>query len=88
MVSSFRLSEKEERLLENLSKTTGKSRSEIVRLAIQMYHENQVEESSRSSYDRLVAAGFQPLSSGIGDLSHNKAKQRKIILERLKKNHR
>ncbi|MBI4532472.1 MAG: ribbon-helix-helix protein, CopG family, partial [Candidatus Melainabacteria bacterium] len=34
MVSSFRLTKEEERLLSLLSKRTGKSRSEVVRLAI------------------------------------------------------
>ena len=88
MVSSFRLSDNEERLLDLLSRRTGRSRSEIVRQAIQMYYKKLAEENSRSSYDRLVESGFEALSSGIGDLSYNKEKQRKIILERLKKNHR
>lgn len=88
MVSSFRLNDKEEKLLSLLSRRTGKSRSEIVRQAIRNYYLQVNKESQRSSYDRLMESGFTPLDSGIGDLSTNKVKQRKIILERLKKNNR
>jgi len=88
MVSSFRLSNKEEQILQLLSKRTGKSRSDIVRAAIQNYYASLSSSQNKSSYDRLMDSGFKPISSGVGDLSHNKEKQRKIILERLKKDNR
>jgi hypothetical protein len=84
VVSSFRLTEREEKLLAVLARRTGKSRSELVRLAIEEYGAKLISKDERSSLDRLIEAGFRPLPlGGSSDLSSNKPKQRKIILEKL-----
>ena len=86
MVSSFRLTGEEEKLLALLSRRTGKSRSELVRLAIEQYGKGIIANGERSSLQRLVEAGFKPISlGGPKDLASSKDRQRKIIIEKLKK---
>jgi metal-responsive CopG/Arc/MetJ family transcriptional regulator len=89
MVSSFRLTDKEEKLLTTLARRTGQSRSELVRKAIEEYGAKLIAQGGRSSLDRLMESGFEPIASGGDtDLSTNKEKQRKIILEKLTKRRR
>lgn len=87
MVSSFRLTNVEERLLEVAVRRTGKSRSEIVRLAVQSYCQQLIDSAGQTPYERLMSSGFEPVDLGETDLSYNKKKQRRLINERLSKSH-
>ncbi len=88
MVSSFRLTTNEERLLQLAASRTGKSRSEIVRKAVQTYCRQLLDSEGQTPYERLMASGFKPVDLGETDLSYNKEKQRRLIHERLSKSNR
>jgi hypothetical protein len=88
MVSSFRLTENEECLLKLATSRTGKSRSAIAREAIQAYCKQLLNSTAQTPYERLMAAGFQPVDLQDNDLSYNKTKQRRLIRERLSKSRR
>ena len=86
MVSSFRLNDEDEKLLNRIAKKTGKSRSQLVREAIQTYCSGLTTQTKRSLYDRLIESGFKPAKSKYTDLSANKDLQRKLIGEKVSKN--
>lgn len=82
MVSSFRLTDADEKLLDLASKRTGKSRSELVRAAVQSYCRNLVSGPKRSLLDRLTDSGFKPEKGRYTNLSSNKTLQRKLLSEK------
>jgi hypothetical protein len=84
MVSSFRLTRLEEQLLARAAKRTGKSRSQLVREAVQVYCRKIVTGPRRSLYDRLMEAGFQSVEGRYTDLSSNKKLQRKLISDKVR----
>lgn len=85
MVSSFRLSQSDERLLELAAKRSGKSRSQIVREAVQMYCKTLAAQPKRSLYDRLLESDFQPVDGLYPNLSSDKKLQRRLIGESFRK---
>jgi predicted DNA-binding protein len=88
MINSFRLTDDEDEALRFAAQQTGKSRSEIVRLAILNYCQTLTDKTNQTPYQRLLANGFKPVSGADSDLSTNKAKQRKLIREKSGKSNR
>ena len=88
MVTSLRLPQELDLLLDAVSKQMGQTRSEVIRAAIEKYCREVTSESTYSMYDRLMQAGFRPGKSNSKDrdLASNKEKQRKIISERITRN--
>jgi hypothetical protein len=67
----FRMSEELEHLLERAVQATGWSRSEIFRAALDDYCRKLLAEEGKSKFDVLMQSGFQPIETGISDLSTN-----------------
>lgn len=82
MTATVRMSADLESLLNEAAKVSGKHRSQIIREALSAYCELLLEQRRLSIYDLLTEAKFEPLSSGLGDLSVNAERLRKVMNER------
>lgn len=82
MMPTLRLAKDLEALIDNAAYATGKSRSEIVRAALEQYCRQIFSKSKMSVYDKLVASGYKPIAIGPGDLSTNKERLKTKIRER------
>jgi hypothetical protein len=72
MPSSFRINQQLQDLLARTATATGKNKSDIVREAIEQYCAKAVAAKYDSLYDVLMSSGYEPLDTGITDLSTNK----------------
>lgn len=85
MSTAFRMSPELEKLVQAACDSVGKSRSEIIRLALEKYCLELTKEKQLSWYDVLKSSDFKPIRSGRSDLSTNKELLRKRIVERAKR---
>jgi predicted transcriptional regulator len=82
MTSSFRMNEELEQLLDRAAQASGKTRSDIVREAVEGYCLQVISSRHKSWQDILVASGFKPIKSGVKNLARDKNKLRKVIREK------
>ncbi len=87
MSTSFRFSPEEELQLRRLARKYGKTKTEIIKLALNKFSEEESSANAGSVLDSLMAAGFKPLPFDIGDLAHDEEKQRNFIRQRINKKH-
>ncbi|HEY9788184.1 MAG TPA: ribbon-helix-helix protein, CopG family [Candidatus Obscuribacterales bacterium] len=82
MNTSLRLSEELNSLLNNAVLKTGKKRSQIIREALETYCLALDLQSEGSLYDRLIAGNWEPVKTGISNLSTDKDLLRRRVRER------
>jgi hypothetical protein len=85
MSTTFRANKKLEELLSEAAELTGKSRSEIIREAVEQYCTTIVSQfgEDMSWLDVLKTTGWKPTKSGLPhDRSTNKEYLKKVIRER------
>ena len=88
MSTSFRFTPEEELRLRKLARQLGKTKTEVIRLALQNFSASQATESPGSVLESLSKAGFKPLPMDIGDIAHDEEGQRKVISEQIHKKYR
>ena len=81
MSTTFRMPKELEKRVQLVCDTIGKSRSEVIRAAIEKYCGQFAANHDVSWLDVLEGSGFQPLQSGIKNLSQRKDLLRKKIIE-------
>lgn len=82
MSAKVRVTAELERLLDSAARATGKSRSEIIREAISLYCELLLNKDRLSKYDMLAQGKFEPLNSGLHDLSVSPKRLKLVMSER------
>jgi len=82
MNTSLRLSQELNTLLQNAVLMTGKGRSRIIREALETYCRSIAQQSEGSLYDKLQKGNWQPINSGVGNLSTDKKLLRRRMSER------
>jgi predicted transcriptional regulator len=88
MSSSFRFSPQEEFQLKHLARKLGKTKTAVIKLALNKLSQAQSENEAGSVWESLLATGFKPLPFDIGDLAHDEKAQRDLIRRRIDKKHR
>ena len=82
MVTSLRLNEELERLLNAVVQRTGHTQSDVIRVAVKKYCLELLNQSKYSLYDKLTDSNFRPLELNSTDLSTNKETLRRQLRER------
>jgi hypothetical protein len=88
MIQTLRVDKDLNALIGGAASAVGKTRSEIIRIAIEQYCRQVLADNKKSAYDKLVEGGFEPLVIGPADLSTNKERLRTNIRERFKRSSR
>jgi hypothetical protein len=86
--TSFRFTPDEELHLRKLARQLGKTKTEVMRMALMRFSAEQAENPNGSVLSNLLAAGFKPLPMNIGDIAHDEEKQRQFIRNKLRKKYR
>lgn len=82
MIASIRMSKKLEKKLVEAAKIIGKSKSDLVRQAVESYCDQVLMDDNETWLDWWKAQNFPESKTGISDLSTNQEHLRRAILER------
>lgn len=88
MATSFRFTPDETKKLEYLARRLGKPKAQVVKQALNMFYEQETKHPKRSTWDRLIEGGFEPIEVDLGFDCADVDKQRQIIHERITKKYR
>lgn len=84
MIASIRMSKNLEQKIEQASRATGKSKSNLVREAVETYCDQLLAKETKFAtlYDWWLSQNLEPAATGIADLSTNKDRLRRTMSER------